>query len=273
MIDPSNLILIDDLGGENRTSVIDINHLPEFDQEEFDIYDDKDYKKYIAEVEKVVRQSPEYKWMIEYLRNYMDMDKCAFFQNVTNAERSKMRIEIHHSPFTLYDIVVTVIQKRIYYKEDMDVEMVAREVMILHYKLMVGLIPLSRTPHELVHSQYLFVPLQNVMGRYDLFIDYYKEFMPPELLDTYERIESYSKVYGDGFMDKTPLLQNNIYVDASNCYNLPNFQSLQIAMKNRVQEIKDNHYILPSLEDNQIKNKNIIPFEFVYGDDYICDVI
>lgn len=268
MIDPSNIIPIDHLGDKDNKSILDIQSLPKFDYEEFDIYDDKDYKKYVTEIEKTVRGSIEYKWMIEYIKNYMDMDKCAFFQNVSNADRSKMRIEIHHSPFTLYDIVITVIQKRLYYKEDMDVEMVSREVMELHYKLMVGLIALSKTAHELVHSQYLFVPLQNVMGRYDLFIDYYKEFMPPELLDTYERIESYSKIYGDNISDRTPLLQNNVYLDTSNCYNLPNFEKLQIAMKSRVQEIKDNHYILPTIEDKENKDK-IIPFEFLYGENYI----
>lgn len=272
MIDPSNIIPIDNMANANNESIIDIQHLPDFEQEEFDIYDDKDYKKYIAEIEKIVRSSIEYKWMIEYLKNNMDMDKCAFFQNVTNADRSKMKIEIHHSPFTLYDIVITVVQKRLYYKEDMDVELVAKEVMELHYKLMVGLIPLGKTPHELVHSQYLFVPLQNVMGRYDLFIDYYKEFMPPELLDTFERIESYSKIYNDSLNDKVPLLQNNVYVDTTGVYNLPDFQQLQLAMKSRVQEIKDNHYILPSLEDKTTKN-SILPFEFVYGENYICDNI
>lgn len=272
MIDPSNIIPIDHLGGKDNKSIIDIQHLPEFDYEEFDIYDDKDYKKYIAEIEKIVRSSIEYKWMIEYLKNNMDMDKCAFFKNVSNTDRSRLKVEIHHSPFTLYDIVVTVIQKRLYYKEDLDVELVSKEVMELHYKLMVGLIPLGKTPHELVHSQYLFVPLQNVMGRYDLFIDYYKEFMPPELLDTFERIEAYSRVYGDSLNEKTPLLQNNVYVDTTGVYNLPDFKQLQIVMKSRVQEIKDNHYILPSLEDKQ-KINVVEPFEFVYGDNYICDVI
>lgn len=270
MIDPSNIIYIDHMGNKDNMSVLSIGEISNCDIEEYDIYDDKQYKKYVSDIEKTVRKSPEYRRMIAYLRDHMDMDQCAFYKNVsTNGDkRSKMKIEIHHSPFTLYDIVVTVIQKRIFYKEDMDVELVAKEVAMLHYKMMVGLIPLGVTPHELVHNAYLFVPVQYVMGRYELFIDYYKEFMTPELLDTYERIEAYSKVYNDDANSKVPLLQNNIHLDVSGSYNLPNFEKLQLVMRDRVQEIKDNNYTLPVLE-----TKKIVPFEFIYGEDYVNTAI
>ena len=77
-----------------------------------------------------------------------------------------IKIEIHHYPFSLRDIVEIVIRKREYYKESLSVQMTAKEVMMLHYKLIIGLIPLSQTVHELAHSSRLFVPSDKVLGRY-----------------------------------------------------------------------------------------------------------
>mgnify|MGYP000010146059 CR=1 FL=1 len=48
-----------------------------------DLMDDKDYKKYIIDIKRFVRNSIEYKRLREYLKNYVDMDKCAVYENVT----------------------------------------------------------------------------------------------------------------------------------------------------------------------------------------------
>ena len=94
----------------------------------------------------------------------MDMNQCSFLQ-VSNNDAYKIKIEIHHYPFTLYDIVCIVYKKRVANYESLDVEMIAKEVTMLHYKLLVGLIPLSVTVHQLVHEGKLFIPVQNVLGR------------------------------------------------------------------------------------------------------------
>ena len=44
----------------------------------------------------MVRGSFEYRRFISYLRDYMDMNKCAFFANTTIDNDSKVKIEIHH---------------------------------------------------------------------------------------------------------------------------------------------------------------------------------
>ena len=63
-----------------------------------------------------------------------------------------IKIEIHHYPFSLYDIVRIVYKKRCYFNEPMNVELVAKECTMLHYQLLVGLIPLSSTAHQLFHA-------------------------------------------------------------------------------------------------------------------------
>ena len=50
--------------------------------------------------------------------------------------------------------------------------------MELHFSNMVGLVPVSLTPHQLVHSENLFVPMSIVYGNYETFFDQYKEYIP-----------------------------------------------------------------------------------------------
>lgn len=262
MIDPVNLQRIEPLekikgiGG----SLLKIPYLPEYDEEEYDIYDDKDFKKFMSDVEKEVRQSYEYRKMIQYMRTYMDMGKSANFKNLNNDETFNMKIEIHHHPFTLYDICMIVLNKRLYYKEPVDVELVSKEVAELHYKLMVGLVPLTQTEHELVHNKYLFIPVSKVIGRYTLFVDYYKEFMTPERHDVLERIEEYSMIY-DQYINENILRQNNIYIDPSVSYTLPKFESVKNIMSSRIDQIKNNGYMLPILNDVN-NNKNITKIKY-----------
>ena len=49
---------------------------------------DRDKEKFIKRVEKVVRDSMEYKDYILFLNDYVNMNHCAFFTNVANKEGS-----------------------------------------------------------------------------------------------------------------------------------------------------------------------------------------
>ena len=58
--------------------------------------------------------------------------------------------------------------------EPYDMFTICDDVMRLHYEGKVGLIPLSETVHELVHSGKIFIPLQFIdIG----FNDFYNEYM------------------------------------------------------------------------------------------------
>ena len=82
-----------------------------------------------------------------------------------------------------------------FYNESLNVQMVAKEVMELHYKLIIGLIPLSETVHELVHNGFLFIPTTNVYGAYKDFVERYRVYMDPQLLKTLKEAEEASKAY------------------------------------------------------------------------------
>lgn len=230
--------------------IIVFEELPEYDTQDYDIFDDKDFKKYVQDIKNVVRVSFEYRQFVNYLRDYMDMNKCSFFQNVTNSETFKIKIHLHHCPFTLEDIVMTIFNKRMFYHESLEVEMVAKEVMYIHYFLMVGIIPLAETVHELVHEQVIFIPIDHVMGNYNEFIETYREFIPEEAMEKFNTMNTRTLAYNEE--ENMRILQMNPIViqlpgdDGSGTYNFPKMESILAIMNNRIQEIKDNKYCLPS---------------------------
>ena len=69
---------------ETPPAIIKMNEIPEYDIPDYDLNDEKSFKKYIQNLEKDVRSSYEYKALIKYLREYMDMNQCAFYKNINN---------------------------------------------------------------------------------------------------------------------------------------------------------------------------------------------
>lgn len=139
----------------------------------------KSRTKFIKRVERIVRGSMEYKDFIQYISKYMDMNRCAFFLNAGTSDGSggnKLKIERHHTPLTLYDICDIVLQKYIDKGEPINDLIIAQEVLQLHYEGKVGLIPLSRAIHKIVHNTDLIkIPLWLVSDGYIDFLEEYEE--------------------------------------------------------------------------------------------------
>ena len=252
MIDPASVVAVIP---NNKEQVLNLGNIPDCDYETYNIWDDKDFKALILDIKREVRKSFEYQRFIRYIKEYMNMHECAFLEDIENDGTTHIRIEQHHYPFTLHDICIIVFNKRLYYKESLDLEMIAREVMCLHYKLMVGLIPLSETVHQLVHNKYIFIPIDKVLGRYQLFVDTYKEFMLPEHIDVLKRIEEYSLDVANSALNNNVLQQSKIFLEANGAYKLPDLSSVTDTMCKRIQTIKENGYRLPCLTDPVIENK------------------
>lgn len=243
--------------------VIMPNELPPFTIADYDLLDEKDYVKYIKDLERFVRQTLEYKNMVQYLREYMNMKSCAFLPNVTNEFTPKIRIEIHHSPITLYEICTTIVKKRMTLGECLDIEAVAYEVLYIHYCLMVGLIPLSETVHELVHNQYIFIPANRVYGYYRAFVNQYKDYIDPELIDKLNMIEKIAQdqIYND-YMQI--LEKKYIAVDMGDNSQVDQIGDAQNMLKERLAILKEsmnkNTDIPISAPQNIPQYGNNIPF-------------
>lgn len=220
-------------GGE---TIIDIKELPDYDGAQYDFLDDRSFKKYMSDVEKAVRTSFEYRQLIRYLRYTEGMSKCSFLDNVEATDGSKVRIEIHHSPLTLYDICLAVFKKRQNNKEPIDVNSVAEEVMWLHYIGWVGLVPLSESVHAMVHNQYIFVPTDIVRGNWRQFVTAYYNYIAPETHDAIDAADRATKEYNGSQMD---IFNNHqIYVNVNGSLMQPKRKSITSTVRNRVNEIK-----------------------------------
>lgn len=245
MINPDTI----QVQNNNLPSELKITNVNDFEAEVYNLNDDKDFKKYLTDIERIVRKSVEYKQFINYLRDNLNMNQCAFLKNVSNKETTAIKIELHHYPFSLFDIVTIVFNKRSYYHESLSVFMVAKEVMELHYKLMIGLIPLSETVHELTHNSRLFIPIDKVYGRYQLFMAYYEPFIDPELLDEIAAIEKYTEEHSS-IGDTTILDQNTVTYNISDTrYMLPETKIITDKMINQIELIKNNNYMIPNVND------------------------
>jgi len=148
--------------------------------------DEKQWTKFIKAVESVTRRSVELKDYIKYLKEELDLDNCHFFKNMSI--ENGIDIELHHSPFTMYDICSIVARKRIRLNESVTTFMVANEVVEAHYKNIIGLVPLSKTVHELVHSGKVFVPPTLVFGDITKFLKLYAKDISIDMLDKLKSI-------------------------------------------------------------------------------------
>ena len=69
--------------------------------------------------------------------------------------------------------------------------MIADEVLEMHYANQVGLVPLSKTAHQIIHnSEKLLVPLNMVYGQYSEFLEKYDNYIDEDKLgvDLYDKL-------------------------------------------------------------------------------------
>lgn len=213
---------------------IEIKNIPDFDIADYDLTNDKDIFQYLTGVERVCRNSRCYKKLVDFLRNYVDMNKCSFYKNINNIDTRSIKIHIHHSPFTLFDIASIIYSKRVAMGESLSIPMVAKEVMYCHYNMMVGLIPLSETVHELVHNGYLFIPTDAVYGKYKEFVQQYQDYLGP-IKNTLDRLEEATKAY-DFAKETKVLTMNMIYIDPTGSYEFPDMNEIIELLKSNIED-------------------------------------
>ena len=137
---------------------------------------DTEKEAIVKQAEALCRASMEYSDYIAYLRSNVGMDACAFFNNISKANSKKIRIEVHHAPLTLFDIIKLVLDRAIRTGDEINPMLLAEEATRIHYMNQVGLIPLSKTLHEVVHnSDKLVIPMYMVYGDFRAFLENFSE--------------------------------------------------------------------------------------------------
>ena len=180
--------------GNDNNVYMDLSDVKEFHYQFMDYDDEKELTKYIKYLEKIIRKSIEYRNYITYLKEEENLTSCKFLRNIDISDTKKVGLEFHHYPFTLYDITNIVLNKMTNdYSNKVNSFDVAKEVMLLHYRNKVGLIPLTTTVHELAHSGEIFINLNLVYGNYEQFIEEYHDYIDSDLMDNFNLLKNLSQ--------------------------------------------------------------------------------
>lgn len=229
------------LDPKDAGNVIKLDTVPPFDMPDYDLNDDREFKKYIYEVKKTIRTSIEYRRMVAFLKENVNMNQCSFYHNVTNINTSRIKIHIHHEPFDLETIARIVYRKRNEFREEVDTESVGKEVMFLHYNMMIGLIPLAETVHELVHNKFLFVPIDRVFGVYQQFAVSYWDFMDESEQQTFNDLCDATKAYNEKKSedDNMQVLKKEyVFIDVTGAWDIPEYETVLKSIRERINQIK-----------------------------------
>lgn len=140
-------------------------------------------KKVISYIEREVRGSYEYRGYTNYLKNELDLTRCALIPGI-DASKMHISLEFHHFPMNLYEITEAVGKKMISeLKEGEKVSCfeIAEQITKEHYLNNIGLVPLTKTLHEMAHSQSIIIPISKVNGNYRAFINKYSDYIPDDI--------------------------------------------------------------------------------------------
>lgn len=224
MLNIDNKITIKESNGNTTLTINDASFFNvEFKIERF--IEEKEMIKFIKNIERQVRSSPEYRNLMTYFKTELNFNSCIYLNNLTGAEIS---IEMHHNPFTLFDIVQIIITK--YENENIPFNsfLIASDVMLLHYKNLVGLVPLSKSIHELVHSNPQFVIHKDLhIGKIDAFYDVFKDHMTEDQKLKYNSWIKYAEDFKDDKFNGLSLFdqnKRNVYLNSIDDVNEQNSQ-------------------------------------------------
>jgi hypothetical protein len=167
-----------------------------------DVDNDKAVSALVKKLKAETRSTYEYKELMTFLKYHRDRNNCIYYPKIGKSKskkRSKVSLEMHHTPFTISDIILTVLRKRIANDERVLDSDITREVMTLHYRGIIGLVPVCKTAHQLIHSDNtdVFIPLGHIEEDVHQFVTEYKKHIPDSLLENWESVKKMSAVYED----------------------------------------------------------------------------
>jgi len=187
----NNIVNIQSLKNEDN---INLKNMDGYFEEKYyfsDFYDNDKTKKFIKSVEAQVRTSIEYSSYIGFLANELGLNHCAILGNIEKGDG--VSVEFHHYPFTLYDIVYLTLSRNILLNKKFNSFSVTNEVLKDHYDNLIGVVPLAKTVHQLVHAGEIFINLSQVYGNINKFLEKYSFAMTDEMLENYNKLVEYSE--------------------------------------------------------------------------------
>ena len=165
--------------GTNRMPILDNDYgvgfeIPFYkDNEYFAPYDN--FVRYVKAVEKMVRGSKEYKQYKGKLHE-LGLNVCQIHPNIEPPEEtnSMTEIEMHHGPIlTLFDVISIMTDSELYHGRVLSTFGMTTKVIQEHYENNVQVVMLSKTAHEEVHENNIFLNMKQGFGNINRFIRKY----------------------------------------------------------------------------------------------------
>lgn len=150
------------------------------------------FRSFVKNAESRFRSCPEYKMYKSYLIEYLGLNRCQIFGNITVDDAS---IELHHNVIGLLDMCILItshVVNTIGYITTFDlITMLIQE----HFENRVGLVFLSSTAHQLYHhDEDGFLPPNMTFGRWWELLSRYRYGITFDLAN---KIVNYIKKYQD----------------------------------------------------------------------------
>lgn len=148
-------------------------------------------KKVISYIEREVRQSYEYRKYINYLKKELDLTKCSLLPGV-DIKTDPVSLEFHHYPMTLYEITEVIARQRVMTlmeNEKVSCFDISEQIVEEHFRGNVGLVPLTKTIHEMAHNRSIIIPITKVEGNYKNFVKKYSSYIPEDIKERISEAE------------------------------------------------------------------------------------
>ena len=149
-------------------------------------------KKAISYIEREVRNSYEYRSYVNYLKEELDLTKCSLLPNLDINKIKNISLEFHHYPMNLFEITEAVGKKMISdAKENEKVSCfdIAEQVVAEHYKNNIGLVPLTKTLHDMAHNKAIIIPFDKINGNYKNFLVNYDKYISEDVKERIKEAE------------------------------------------------------------------------------------
>ena len=177
------------------------------------LFDIDQFRNFLKNAESMFRASAYYKMYKSYLIEYLGINRCQVFGNVTVDDAT---IELHHNVIGLFDMCLLITWHTINtvgYITTYDlVEMLIQE----HMQNNVGVVFLSKTAHQLYHHDNNgFIPPEMTFGKWWELLSKYRYGITYDL--AYKIIKYIKKYQDNAALSVSPTLNDTVLGYA--CYN------------------------------------------------------
>lgn len=168
---------------------------------------------FVNAVERLVRSSKYYSRYIKYIKEEVGLNFCQVLSNIkVTDENDVTEIEMHHGPIlTLFDYVSIVVDHLLYHDKKINTFIVADIILKEHYKNNIQIVMLTKTAHEQVHLDNVFLSTKHAFGDLNRFLTKYKDGISQEqitkineYISLCEKYDSYDK----GVFELNKILKN-----------------------------------------------------------------